>query len=206
MSSACICVHRGPSACGLGGTSTPGACSASSASSLRDHLAAEHVLDRVGVAVDVAGGDVGVVDEVRLPQPVIAHGARRVGQADVGRRARCRRRLRRPARRARRGASARRSCGGRPRALEQQRRRASRPSSRGSLPVASAHSKIARSRFCRAIVAAERSDARAQRRTTPRELPRNMLKTKEHAADDDDDRAGRQVAAAARWRRRRSSR
>ncbi len=39
----------------------------------RDHLRAEHMLDHVGIPIDMAGSDIGVGDEVRLPQAVIAN-------------------------------------------------------------------------------------------------------------------------------------
>ena len=48
------------------------------------HGAAEDVLDGVGVAVHVAGGDVGVGDEVHLPEAVVADDAAGFGEAQVG--------------------------------------------------------------------------------------------------------------------------
>jgi hypothetical protein len=42
---------------------------------LRDEFVGEYVLDLVGVAVDVVWGDVGLFDEVELPEAVRAHDA-----------------------------------------------------------------------------------------------------------------------------------
>ena len=49
-----------------------------------DDFGAEEVFDHVGVAVDVAGGDVGVGDEVDFPEAVVAGDAGGFAEAGFG--------------------------------------------------------------------------------------------------------------------------
>ena len=49
-----------------------------------DELGAENVLDHVGIAIDVARRDVGVLDKVGLPEAVIAGDAGGFAEARLG--------------------------------------------------------------------------------------------------------------------------
>lgn len=49
-----------------------------------DELGTENVFDHVGVAIDMARGDVGVLDEIGFPEPVIAGDAGRFAEARLG--------------------------------------------------------------------------------------------------------------------------
>ena len=49
-----------------------------------DELGAENVFDHVGVAIDVARGDVGVLNEVGFPEPVISGNPGRFTEARLG--------------------------------------------------------------------------------------------------------------------------
>ena len=54
---------------------------------LANHMRPQHMLDLIGIAIDVAGGNVGVGDQIKLPHPMITHhadgfGISRGGQTD----------------------------------------------------------------------------------------------------------------------------
>jgi len=51
---------------------------------LVDHFGAEDVLDHVGVAVDVGGGDIGVLDEIKFPEAVVPGDAGCLAEAGLG--------------------------------------------------------------------------------------------------------------------------
>ena len=51
---------------------------------MTDDFGTQEVLNHIGIAVDVGGGDVGVFDEVELPEPVVAGDAGGFAKAGFG--------------------------------------------------------------------------------------------------------------------------